>query len=152
MTETTTTFAETFAKDPNLLTQKDGVDAFGFYVEMIRFSDYNGSLENYVRAFVLENSFSVYQRQTGKKAGRWQVVYLDSHDTARDRLLKLMERLEHTGYTVQVRGEPMLVQATVADLVAVRKKDRRGPDCRWRAGAALDAKYGKVTDETKKGA
>jgi len=150
-TTTTTTFAETFAKDPDLVTQKGGVDGYGFYVELVRFNDYSGALDLYVKIFVLENAFALYQRQAGKKAGRWQIVYATDHTAARGKLTQLVDRMQHVGYTTLVRGEPLLVQATVADLVAVRKKDRRGPDCRWRGGATLDAKYGKVTDDTKKG-
>lgn len=153
MTETSTepaNFAEIFAKDPDLVTQRDGVNAFGFYVELVRVTAFNKEFDRHIKAFVLENSFSLYVRDAGKKAGRWKTTYTTDYTQARNTLIKILD-LDTPGRVTTIRGEPLLLQATVADLVTVRKKDHRGPDCRWRGGATLDARYGKVTDAYKAG-
>ena len=135
--------------DANVIFQKEGVTAFGLFVEVNRFMSFDDSLDANYRFFVLENSLSAYQRQRGKKAGRWTTSYAANHQAAMTSLYATIESLDRVGRTTEIRGVPMLVQATVADLVAVRNKEKNGPDCRWRGAAYNDSRYGKVTDETK---
>lgn len=156
MTDTTAVPASTpdftnLTKDPDVITTKDGVDAYGLYVELVRFNEYSGSFDAHIRVFLFENSLSMYTRQAGRKAGRWQVVYYNSHEVARQAMLDTVSTLNHIGRVVEMRGEPLLIQASVSDIVATRKKDKRGADCRWRGINTMDARLGKVTDDLKMG-
>lgn len=150
-TETSSPDFSELAKDPNVITTKDGVDAYGLYTEFVRFVEYSGAFDAHVRLFLFENSLSMYTRQAGRKAGRWQVVYYTNHDEAQAKMLETVDRLNHTGRVLEIRGEPLLLQASISDIVATRKKDKRGADCRWRGINTTDARLGKVTDELKMG-
>lgn len=141
---------EKLTKDPDFTPAKDGIEAYGFYVELIRFHKATREFNSHYRLFVFQNSFAVYQRVAGKKAGRWHVEYAASHDDARNAMFKLVASFENQfAYHLEVRGEPLLIQASVADVVAVKNKEKHGPDCRWKGIGIIEGRYGKVTDELK---
>lgn len=140
-------------KNPDVITTKDGVEAFGFYVELVRFTQPgpvipNARMDAHYRIFLLENSLSLYSRQAEKKAGRWTTSYYPTHLDARAQLFKIISGLDRIGRTVEVRGEPLLIQASVSDIVAIRAKEKHGADSRWRGGRTLESRYGQVSEDT----
>lgn len=136
--------------DSNFVPAKDGVDAYGLYIELIRFSTKTGQWDFYLKAFLFENSVALYVRQHGKKSGRWETAYYEDHTEARAKLLQQITNLDKLPNRVlKLRGEPLLIQAQISDVVSVRNKEKRGPDCRWRGTSTLDARHGKVLDDVK---
>lgn len=135
----------------NIIKARDGVEAYGLYFELVRFFDTSGTFDVHIKYFLFENSIATYARQRGKKAGRWQMMYCTDHADARAKLIASVQRcINGVGRCTEMRGEPLLIQASISDIVAVRKNDKRGPDCRWRGISTIDGRYGKVTDELQK--
>jgi hypothetical protein len=138
------------AKDPQFIRTRDGVESFGLYFEFVEYSKYSGHMLEHIRMFLFENSLSAYSRVQGKKSGRWQVAYYDSYDTALSKTLSTVQsRTERFGRKILLRGTPLILQAAVSDIVAVRNSEKHGPDCRWRGINAIDSKYGKVSDDDR---
>lgn len=131
-----TTFDTTVAT----VTQKGGVDMYGLYAEGV-LSYKSGSIHTYRRAFLVGNNLYRYDRQPGKKSTIWKGMTLSTPDVARERFFRYFSG---STYNCSMRGEPLLVQLKLTDILEMEKG--KAPASRYVGGAKIDAAIGKFDE------
>ncbi len=135
---------------------RGGVDEFGLYVELLTFKRValhldpvasSWQFDAHTKLYLFENSVSTYTRDSAKKAGRWRVEFRADGEAARALFMNRVTTRERlNGRQVLLRHQPLLVQATSVDLIAVRDRLKTGPDSRWRAANRIESILGKLGD------
>ena len=141
------------ATAPNVIAKKEGVDEYALFVEMVQYRKRHGSdevvLASHFRIMVFRDRVYSYSREHGKKAARWQTSSRSDAatalGTATSRLRALATNTER--HHVEMRGEPLLLQVRPSDIEQYELG--HVPDIRYAGMSAIDAAYGKLTDEIK---
>jgi hypothetical protein len=136
------------ATGKNVLTKKDGVDEYAFYIEMVKYRknvDGTPGFAEHARVMVFRDRVYVYGRTDGKKASRWKTNTRASTDAAMTACAVALQRLIYKDYYhVEMRGEPLLLQVRPSDIEQYEKNNV--PDIRYAGMSHFDSMYGKITD------
>src|SRR5262245_26072819 len=146
MTESTETTKLAAPVGPDVVFKRDGVDSYGLYVEVVRYSKTNQTLRQHVRLLLAEDTVSWQARDAGAKQGKWYVQAAANHDGARKYLTDKLRSFETSSFGAELRGEPVLLQLTPTDVDQVRR--REAPYARYAGTHHLEKKLGKVDDKT----
>ena len=141
MTSTKTTFPDA----ANVLAQKNGVKAYGIYMEAVEFSD-AGKMARHVKMLVMKQALVSFERHPGKKSARWRLTPAKDLDIALREAEKFLKRYGRGQRTVVLRNDPLLVELTAADFTSMESGDT--PYSRYVGSFFNENRFGKVDDET----
>jgi hypothetical protein len=114
---------------------------YGLYAEGV-VSYKTGKVRLYRRAFLVGDTVYRYDRQPGKKSTIWKSARSTSRVEAEARFFRYFEP---TGVlTVAMRGEPLLVQLRLTDILEMEKG--KAPASRYVGGAKVEAALGKFDE------
>lgn len=129
--------------DENVVTKKNGVDAFGLFVDYVRLDD-EGRLETQERAFLSLNMLCTYSRAKDNKRAPWEAQVFPTHEKARE---ALVTKMAFDAKQAVMTAEPMLVELTASDIQSIAQGDP--PHSRHAGAVATERKTGKVDDAAK---
>lgn len=130
--------------DNQIISKRDGVGAYGLYVDYVIYSSGDpANLLRQERRFLVQNLLCVYSRTSGDKRAAWRVYSFPDHDNARKALTDNMER--HKDRT-EVQYQPLLVEMTESDMDAIAKGET--PYGRFGGVVATEKAVGKIDDKT----
>jgi hypothetical protein len=129
--------------DPQIITRRDGVDAYGLYLDYVMYNPDNGQLQQQLRYFLADNILSKYARVSGTKRAAWNTYTCGSHEAAKEMLAKAIEALPVN--TVEIHT-PLIVELTGSEVAASTKGE--APAARFAGTAAVQAATGKIDDTT----
>ena len=129
--------------DPHIIARRDGLDAYGIFLNYIMFNPTTGVLEQEFRYFVANDILCKYARMSGNKRAAWNTYKTTDHEAALDMLRKAIEALPHN--TEQLHNA-LIVELTEADIDNLAKAE--APVARFAGSDAVQKVFGKVNDET----
>ena len=128
-------------------------DAYGIYVEAVIYdpTDTGSPFRRVVKGFLAENMVVAQVRDKGKKAARWTFRTYRDHDEARAKFQRWIQNStpgSDSGYAIQMRGRPQLVQMNAQDVESIRAG--RMPAARFAGFNEITHTEGKLDDATWK--
>ena len=133
----------TSTPDPQIINRRDGLDAYGIFLNYVMFHPTTGALEQEFRYFVAGDIVCKYARINGNKRAAWNAYKTPDHDAALDMLRRAVEALPSNTEQLHL---PLIVELTEADLDNLRKGEP--PVARFAGSDAVQKVLGKVNDET----
>lgn len=133
------------AKDKNIVTKRDGVGAYGLYVDYVIHTPSTGQLLRQERRFLVKNLLCVYSRTRGDKRAAWRVYSYPDHQHARDAFIANLERAKSD---VTLIHTPLVVEMSESDMESVAKLE--APYGRFNGSVATERAVGKLDDVTWK--
>jgi hypothetical protein len=130
-----------------IITKKDGVGAYGLFVDYIWYNVEDGALLREERRFLASNLICFYSRAKGDKRAAWKVAKYDDHDAARAALLTNLERTV-TNCGVEMIGHPLLIELAATDVLSIEKNE--APYARHTGTTVIEKEFGKLNDDTWK--
>jgi len=127
--------------DENVVTKKNGVDAYGLFVDYVRL-DEEGKILTQERCFLSLAMLCTYSRERGNKRASWEAKTYPTHEKAREALLS---KLALDAKQAVMTAEPMVVELTASDIQSINQGDP--PHSRHAGAVATERKTGKVDDE-----
>ena len=129
--------------DPQIINRRDGLDAFGIFVNYVMHHPETGELQQEFRYFVANDIVCKYARLKGNKRAAWNTYKVADHAAALEMLHKAVEALPEN--TVQLHL-PLIVELTEADLDNLLKAE--APVARFAGSDAVQKVLGKIDDDT----
>jgi hypothetical protein len=135
----------TTVPDPQIIQRRDGLDAYGIFLNYVMYNASTGALEQEFRYFVADDIVCKYARMSGNKRAAWNTYKTADHDAAIDMLRKAIEALP---VNTEQLHDALIVELTEADIDNLRKAE--APVARFAGSDAVQKVLGKVNDETWK--
>lgn len=129
--------------DPNVVTKRNGVDAFGLYVDYVRL-DLEGKLITQERCFLSLNMLCTYSREKGNRRGVWETKVFPNHEKAR---AALVAKMTEDATQAVMTDAPKLVELVANDIQQISNGE--APHSRHAGAVATERNTGKVDDEVK---
>jgi hypothetical protein len=129
--------------DPQIINRRDGLDAYGIFLNYVMYRQDTGALEQEFRYFVAGDIVCKYARTNGNKRAAWNTYKTADHDAALEMLHKAIESLP---INTEMLHLPLIVELTEADLDNLRKGE--APVARFAGSDAVQKVLGKINDDT----
>ena len=133
----------TSTPDPNVILRRDGLDAYGIFLNYVMYEQSTGVLEQEFRYFVANNIFCKYARMSGNKRAAWNTYKAADHDAA---LNMLRDSIAALPVNCEQMHDALIVELTEADLDNLIKAE--APVARFAGSDAVQKVLGKINDET----
>lgn len=133
------TIAKKLGSAPEVVLVKNGIDEYGLYVELERYTKTTGKIHSLVRILVTGKVVSFYTLRTPQTRSTWKVSRSPSTEAALAQVSKLMNA-DSGLVTSVVRGRVLLIQLTPADKALI--ESGRMPNARYTAKNEADKRNG----------
>lgn len=130
--------------DPNVVIKRNGVDAYGLFVDYIRLDD-EGRLVTQERAFLSLTMLCTYSREKGNRRGTWEAQTFPTHAKARDALI---DKIRGDGTQAVMTAPPKLVELVASDIQSINNGEP--PHSRHAGAVATEREMGGKLDDDHK--
>lgn len=132
----------TTTPDPQIVRRRDGLDAYGIFLNYVMYNPSTGVLEQEFRYFVADDIVCKYARMSGNKRAAWNTYKTSDHAAA---LEMLREAIKALPQNCEQLHDALIVELTEADLDNLRKAE--APVARFAGSDQVQKVLGKVDDE-----